>query len=155
MTVAQQADQTAAGSGLNLELTRYFEAAPERVFDAWLNDQWGKWLPPFGSTARVTEMNPSQDGEYAVAMTMPDNRQIEIRGRYVEIDRPHKLVMTWVGNYDGHETILTVLLRKEGSGTWLTLRQEGFAEQQLQQGYARGWSGEGGSFDKLAQLLSS
>lgn len=33
------------------------------------------------------------------------------------------------------------------------LLQEGFVEEQAQQGYTRGWEGEGGSFDKLAKLL--
>ena len=31
---------------LSLDLSRRFEAPPERVFDAWLSKEWGEWLPP-------------------------------------------------------------------------------------------------------------
>ncbi len=41
-------------SGFSLELSRHFNAAPERVFDAWLGEEWGEWLPPNASRCRVT-----------------------------------------------------------------------------------------------------
>ena len=61
--------------------------------------------------------------------------------------------MTWTGSYDGRLTLLTITFQAQGAGTLLTLRQEGFVEPQMQQGYIRGWAGEGGSFDKLTHLL--
>jgi hypothetical protein len=35
----------------------------------------------------------------------------------------------------------------------MTLRQEGFSDTGLRDGYRSGWTGEGGSFDKLDALL--
>lgn len=150
---AEQTKRADAPGGLSLELTKHFEAEPERVFDAWLGEEWGKWLPPFGATGSITTLEAKPGGAFVVAMNMPGDRDIEISGKYIEIDRPKKLVMTWTGSYDGHETLLTITLKPEGNGTLLILRQEGFVEEQMQQGYIRGWDGEGGSFDKLAKLL--
>jgi uncharacterized protein YndB with AHSA1/START domain len=149
---AEQTERANAPGGLSLELTKHFDAKPERVFDAWLGEEWGKWLPPFGATGCVTTMEAKPGGAFVVAMQMPDGRDIEISGKYIEIDRPNKLVMTWAGGC-ASETLLTIRLRPENNGTLLTLLQEGFVEEQAQQGYTRGWEGEGGSFDKLAKLL--
>lgn len=150
---AEETNRTGATGVLSLEITKYFEATPERVFDAWLGDEWGKWLRPFGATGSIKTLEPRAGGSFVVAMNMPGDRDIEISGKYVEIDRPYRLVMTWTGSYDGRETLLTITLKPENQGTCLALRQEGFVEQQMQQGYTRGWEGEGGSFDKLAKLL--
>ena len=152
MTAEQTKNANAAGE-LSLELTKYFEATPERVFDAWLGDEWGKWLPPGGATASVRTLEPEVGGSFVVDMQMPGNRTVEVYGTYVEIDRPRRLVMTWTGGCAGQETLLTIILRAEGSGTRLTLKQEGFVEPEAQQAYSLGWEGEGGSFDKLAKLL--
>lgn len=152
-TTAEQTKNASTAGELSLELTKCFEAKPERIFDAWLGDEWAKWVPPGGATCVIKSMQPKTGGAYVLKMNMPDGRDIEISGKYIAMERPNKLVMTWTGNYDGRETLLTVTLRSEGTGTLLTLRQEGFVEQQLQQGYIKGWEGEGGSFDKLAKLL--
>lgn len=152
-TTAEATNQKLAAGGLSLELTRHFNAKPGRVFEAWLGDEWGKWLPPGGATCSVTTMEPKVGGSFVVAMVMQDGRGIEIHGKYVEIDRPNRLVMTWTGSNDGRETILSVTFTPEDGGTRMVLKQEGFVEQQLQQGYIRGWEGEGGSFEKLAHLL--
>ena len=34
---------------LALEIVRYFDAAPERVFDAWLSEHWAQWLAWVGA----------------------------------------------------------------------------------------------------------
>jgi uncharacterized protein YndB with AHSA1/START domain len=143
-----------AARTLSLDLTRSFAAPPERVFDAWLGTAWGEWLPPRGARCTVTLMEPHVGGRYVVSMTMPDGRMIEITGVYREIDRPRRLSLTWTGNYNNQETVITISFRADGPGTLMTLRQEGFSSPDLRDGYANGWSGEGGSFAKLDVLLA-
>lgn len=144
------ADETA----LSLEISRHFDASPERVFDAWVSREWGDWLPPAKARCEVAELEARVGGRYLVRMTMGDGRKVEISGSYREIRRPEKLVLTWTGNYNNQETIITVTFRPHGAGTVMTLRQDGFIEASLRDGYRNGWTGAGGSFDKLAAVLA-
>lgn len=139
---------------LSLEISRHFAAPPEHVFDAWMSREWGEWLPPAEARCEVAELEARVGGHYVVRMTMGDGRKVEISGIYREIRRPEKLVLSWMGNYNNQETIITVTFRPDGAGTLMTLRQDGFIEASLRDGYRNGWSGAGGSFDKLAAFLA-
>jgi len=45
--------------------------------------------------------------------------------------------------------------RHDGVGTLMTLRQDGFVDKDTRDGYESSWTGRGGSFDKLAQMLAA
>ena len=139
--------------GLTLELSRRFDATPEQVFDAWTGPRWAEWLPPRDARCEVTRIEPHVGGHFAVVMTMADDRVIEVAGVYREVKRPERLAFTWAGNYNNQETLLTLTFQPDGAGTRMTLRQTGFQDPGLRDGYGVGWSGEGGSFDKLAAML--
>jgi uncharacterized protein YndB with AHSA1/START domain len=87
-------------------------------------------------------------------MTMPDGREIEFDGVYHEIVRPFRLVLTWRRTFSGDETLLSLRFEPDGDGTMMYLEQSGFAAEHMSEGYHSGWSGEGGSFDKLADVLA-
>jgi uncharacterized protein YndB with AHSA1/START domain len=147
-------NSVAKSSPLSLELSRRFDAPPERVFDAWLGEEWGEWLPPRASRCKVTRIEPRVGGRYHVAMTMADGRNIEISGEYREVLRPARLVFTWFAHYNDQETLITLNFRPDGGGTLMTFRQEGFGDAQLRDGYGGGWSGPNGSFAKLDAILA-
>ena len=138
----------------SLEISRHFEAPPERVFDAWLGTEWGEWLPPAGAVCKVTSIKPRAGGRYLLNMAMPDGRTIAISGEYREVVRPKRLVFTWLGNYNNQETLITVTFRPDGGGTLMNLRQDGFPTTELRDGYNSGWTGKNGSFDKLDAYLA-
>lgn len=140
-------------TALSLEVSRRFDAPPERVFDAWLAPEWAAWLPPAGARAAVIALDPSVGGRYRLRMDMPDGHVVEISGVYRAIERPQKIVLSWTGSYNNQETVITAGFLPEGSGTIMTLRQDGFPDAGLRDAYAAGWTGPGGSFDKLAELL--
>lgn len=143
-------DETA----LTLELSRRFDAPPERLFQAWVGRDWGEWLPPFGATCEVVAQDAVPGGQYRIKMAMPDGRAVEIAGTYREIDPPRRLVFDWTGSYNNQQTVITVTFLPDGAGTLMTLSQHGFSETNLRDGYQKGWSGPGGSFDKLAALVA-
>jgi uncharacterized protein YndB with AHSA1/START domain len=145
---------TVVTEGLTLELARRFAARPERVFDAWLSKEWGEWLAPAGARCKIASLDARVGGRYEANMTMEDGRDVVISGIYREIVRPEKLVLTWMGNYNNHETLITVAFRRDGAGTLMTLTQTNFPDEQQRMGYTRGWSGAGGCFDKLERYLS-
>ena len=144
-----------ATSTLSLHLSRHFDAPPERVFDAWLGASWGAWLPPGGATCKLGVIDPREGGRFELVMTMPDGREVPISGTYREVARPERLVFSWAGGCNDFATLVTVTFAPDGAGTSMTLRQDGFEEGGLREGFRSGWSGEGGSFDKLAALLAA
>jgi uncharacterized protein YndB with AHSA1/START domain len=144
-----------AKSPLSLELSRRFDAAPERVFDAWLGREWGEWLPPNASCCRVTLIEPRVGGRYHMTMMMADGRSLEISGVYRKVVRPTTLVFTWLGHHNQQETLITLNFQPDGNGTLMTLRQEGFGETQVRDNFSNGWGGPNGSFAKLDALLAT
>ena len=139
---------------VSLEISRRFDASPERVFDAWTSKEWGNWLPPAGARCEVTALEPRVGGRYRVRMTMADGRTVDLAGSYLEFVRPKKLVLSWLADYNKQETVITVTFARDRSGTVMTLRQTGFADCDLRDRYKGGWTGPGGSFDKLAAFFA-
>lgn len=137
-----------------LHLERRFAAPPEAVFEAWTSAQWALWLGPGEATCQVIRLEPWSGGFYELRMTMPSGRVVNISGRYLEVRRPERLVFTWMGDYNRHETLIALTLRQDADGTLMTLRQTQFPDIEQLEGHRAGWSGLGGSFDKLARVLA-
>lgn len=134
-----------------LEMSRHFEAKPERVFDAWLGTSWGDWLGPRSIRAEVTLIEPKIGGRYSVTMHRPDGTTLTVHGEYREIDRPNKLVFSWKWDQEGIDTLVSLTFRASGGGTDMTIRHSGFASAERRDNHNIGWTG---SFDKLAEILS-
>jgi uncharacterized protein YndB with AHSA1/START domain len=137
-----------------LQLSRRFDAPPERVFDAWVGPKWGEWLPPGGAHCSVTAIEPKVGGKYRVDMTMSDGRVVRVTGVYREMVRPETLVFTWLVDYVRFETVITIKFRRDGSGTLMTFRQDGILSIEQRDNYNNGWTGKNGSFAKLEACLA-
>jgi uncharacterized protein YndB with AHSA1/START domain len=134
-----------------LELTRIFDAPPERVFDAWLEKSWGDWAGPPGVKGEVTLMEPRVGGRYSIVMHTPDGNKITVGGVYKEIVRPSLLVMSWKWTHEQPDTLITLTFKPAGKGTELHMRHEGFANADRRDSHNKGWNG---TFDKLAAFLA-
>lgn len=141
------------GTGLSLELSRRFDAPPERVFDAWVTEDWCAWIGTAATRCELVAMDPRVGGAFHLRMHLPD-RVVDLTGEYREIKRPERLVISWIGDRTRFNTTITVTFKRDGQGTLMTLRQEGFKDQGVRDGFVQGWSASGNSFDKLAQLLA-
>lgn len=140
-----------ASSDMTLVITRYFEAPPERVFDAWLDaKQIARWIGPRGVQAEADELDARVGGIYRITMHTPDNSNPKVGGVYKEIARPSKLVFTWTWAHDSRETLVTLTFKPVGKGTEMTMRHTGFANAERRDSHNNGWTG---SFDKLAEML--
>lgn len=142
-----------AGAELSLEISRRFDAPPEHVFDAWVTEDWCVWLGPATARCELVAMDPRVGGAFHLRMHLSD-RVVDLTGEYREIKRPERLVISWVGDRTRFDTTITVTFKRDGQGTLMTLRQEGFKDQGVRDGFVQGWSAPGNSFDKLAQLLT-
>src|SRR5215216_3771381 len=120
---------------------RGFDAPPERVFDAWLDQSTvGKWLfaTPEGQVVR-TEIDPRVGGKFLIVDRRKEGDMGHF-GEFVEIDRPRRLVFTFaVDMFPDAVTTVNLDFTPADGGTDVKLRHEGvfeeYAERTLQ-----GWT---------------
>ncbi len=113
-----------------VRITREFHAAPERVFDAWLDPEkvraWMRMALVDGGLSgdmRRVEVDARVGGHF----TFSDMRMGEEAvhwGTYLEIDRPQKLVFTWFTSKEDereNSSIVSISIVPNGNGCLLTL----------------------------------
>lgn len=116
---------------------------PERVFRALTDpDQLMHW---WGSpdTYRIHEWTADVrvGGRWRSQGRSADGRPFTVGGEYLEVVAPHKIVQTWVPDWEGRiVTTLTYRLEAIPGGTRLTVRHEGFGEHRGScQSHGLGW----------------
>jgi uncharacterized protein YndB with AHSA1/START domain len=144
---------------LELCLTRRVAAAPEVVFRAWIEpEHLAQWWGPKGFTNPVCEVDARVGGVIRIDMRAPSGVVHPMVGRFVEIDRPHRLVF-WACPLDEQgrailEVLNSVAFAEVSGGTEITLvatvtKTTAAAEKSIG-GMSQGWSE---SLDRLAELV--
>ena len=115
-----------------VKVTRRLGASAERVFDAWLDPQTvGKWLfsTPTGKVVRV-EIDAQVGGRYVI-VDRRDVGDVEHTGEYLEIDRPKRLVFTFVvPMFSTEATRVSIdIVPLSASSCEITLTHEGVFEE--------------------------
>jgi uncharacterized protein YndB with AHSA1/START domain len=112
---------------VTVTVERRFAAAPEAVFDAWLDPAVaGRWLfaTPDGVMEKV-EIDAHVGGRFLIA----ERRGPELAehfGTYEEIDRPRRLVLRFATSHAPEAwTRIVVEIAPDGDGARLTLTHEG------------------------------
>jgi uncharacterized protein YndB with AHSA1/START domain len=108
---------------------RVLRAPPERVFRALVDpDAMAKWLPPYGFTGKVHEMDARVGGGYRMSFTnFGTGYTHSFGGKYLELTSPTKLRYTDAfddPNLPG-QMVTTVTLAKVMCGTEVSIVQEG------------------------------
>lgn len=136
-----------------LEIKRWFDAPPDRVFAAWLTrEAFQAWIGPEGVQCDVPLLEPEIGGRYRITMRLSDDRVIPVSGVFRSIDAPHRLAFTWAWEGDpSRDSLVTVTLRARDAGTELTLRQDGLGSIDNRDGHERGWNS---TLTKLADYLA-
>ena len=111
---------------VSVTIERRIAAAPEIVFDAWLDPEGVRhWLfaTPDGVMERV-----EVDARVGGGFTIVERRGGDLAehfGEYVEIDRPRRLAFDFWTNFSAERTRVIVTIAPDGDGSLLTLRHEG------------------------------
>jgi uncharacterized protein YndB with AHSA1/START domain len=144
---------------LEMSLTRRFSAPPEVVFGAWTDaKQLAEWWGPKGFTNPVCQVDTRLGGAIYIHMRAPDGVVYPMTGRFMEIDRPHRLVfVTAAIDSEGRpmfKVLNTIIFTRVDGGTEISLvarvTSTTPAAPQYLAGMSQGWSQ---SLDRLAALV--
>lgn len=138
----------------SLTLTRSYPVAPEKVWRAWTDPQALKrwWGPGGEQPVALAELDVHVGGHFHIVFGGPQGTDHEVRGIYKEVVPNRKLVFTWTWprTTPERESVVTIELRRSGSGTELLFRHEKLIDEAVRDGHRRGWTE---SFAKLEQFL--
>ncbi len=110
-------------------------ASPERLYDAWLH-HLDTWFTAPGAISMRDDLSPLWFA------TEFDGVRYSHYGRYLILDEPRLIEMTWVtgrNGTDGAETVVRVELAPLGTGAALTLHQRGFYVDRAMNQHREAW----------------
>ena len=127
----------------SLTLTRRFNAAPEKVYAAWADPQkLVQWFGP-GTVEQGSvkaDIDLRTGGRYRISFTA-NGTYNEVAGIYREVVPSRRLVFSWAWHSTPErESLVTILVKPEGSGTLLTFMHEQFADEKVRDNHVRGWT---------------
>lgn len=137
-----------------VHLHRVIAAKPDKVYRAFLEpDAIASWLPPFGFTCSVHELEARVGGKHRMSFrNFTTGNSHSFGGAYLELEPGKRLVYTDRfddANLPG-EMKVTVTLRAVSLGTEMSVEQEGVPDAIPLEGCYLGWQ-EG--LQKLAKLV--
>ena len=112
-----------------VRLHRVLRAKPERVYKAFLDpDAMAKWLPPYGFTCKVHELNSKVGGKYHMSFTnFGSGKSHSFGGEYLELVPNERL--RYSDRFDDPnlpgEMTTTISLKAVSCGTDINIVQEG------------------------------
>jgi len=145
---------TAAAVKPSLTIKRRFNAAPEKVFSAWIDPEKVKrWMGPGEVRALRVEGDPRSGGRYRWVMQSPDGEEHDVSGVYREVIPNEKLVFTWAWkSTPERESLVTLTFKADGSGTLMTLTHDQFFDEEARDRHRHGWEG---AMEKLGKYLAA
>jgi uncharacterized protein YndB with AHSA1/START domain len=122
---------------IDITVTHRIPAPVEKVFDVWMDPKspGGPW---FGAERLI--LNPVVDGLFYWAVKH-EGRTWPHYGRFVLIERPHKVKYTWMSEATkGLESIVAVTFQPHGDQTEVTLNHSGIPDDEMGQQHKEGWT---------------
>ncbi|MEE9447381.1 MAG: SRPBCC domain-containing protein [Arenicellales bacterium] len=138
---------------LSVNIQHTLHAPIETVFDAWLNPELLSQfiLPMSGMAHPKVEIEAKQGGKFTIIMQVGDQK-IPHTGEYIEVDRPNKLVFTWVSPATSDDSTVTLNFKAMSSNTTeIHLSHVTFPDEQSRSSHEGGWSN---ILSSLAKLIS-
>jgi uncharacterized protein YndB with AHSA1/START domain len=139
-----------------VEVRRRLSVPAEKVFDAFGDAALvAAWLRPSPDVLlTVLELDFREGGAYRFAYDVPDGRRMVVHGTYRSIERPTRIVFSWVieppDEHAGIDSEVTVTLISSGNATELTIRHSKFERADADARHAEGWRG---ALDLLDSVL--
>lgn len=126
-----------------LVVRRKMKATPERLFDAWTRPELlTRWFhAKENMTTRDVRADLRVGGDWSLTMHHTDINESRVtHGKYLVLDRPNKLVLTWFPCLKDYETKVTLLFKEVPGGyTEMILTHEGLRDEEDFKGHEAGW----------------
>jgi len=142
-------DNTLASAAVVVRRT--IAAAAEDLFDAWLDPEaMVHWMRPNRVRRTEVRVEPRVGGSYEILMLI-DTGNVTHSGVYRVIDRPRRLVFTWIsGPTENKETLVTVDFVRKDKHTEVIVTHE-MLPQSAMPSHNDGWTASLGLLDELMQ----
>jgi uncharacterized protein YndB with AHSA1/START domain len=135
---------------------RTFNAPARLVFAAWTEPEHLRhWRGPHGFELVACEVDLRVGGGYRFAHRAPDGSQHVFHGRYLEIERPSRLVSTFVYDAAPETEVLDEITFEEDGATTRVTGRSAFPTFQARELYLSGDAERGlaESHNRLDELL--
>ena len=119
---------------------RTIAASAEDLFDAWLDPEaLAQWMRPGTIQSTVARVEPHVGGNYEITMQAASGPILH-KGVYRAIDRPRRLVFTWITAFtENQETLVTVDFIRLGQRTEVVVTHEQLPES-ARPSHHKGWT---------------
>ena len=127
---------------LTVKVNKIIHAPIEKVFDAWLDPKMlSKFMTPMqGMPDSDVENDAQEGGDFTIIMHAGGNK-LPHTGKYIEINRPDKLVFTWVSHRSVDNSIVTLNFTKIAENeTNIVLSHVRFIDEGARSDHEGGWN---------------
>jgi uncharacterized protein YndB with AHSA1/START domain len=133
-----------------LTVEREIEATAEELFDAWLDpESLAVWMRPGDILRTEVTVEPRVGGKFTLLMHGAEKTYAHT-GTYRRIERPKKLVFTWISEATHQtETLVTVVFQRLGKTTKVILTHEQLPDAEAASKHRGGWTS---AIEKLAAM---
>ena len=143
---------------ISLRINKTFSQSRERVYQAWTDPQaLSQWFAPSDEfTVVVGALDVRPGGTFRVEMRHKDGNVHAASGKYLEVQKPSKLVFTWAWDMpDAEQTVITIDFREQGASTELIMVQDKFATAESRDKHEQGWAGCLSRLEKVLVYLAT
>ena len=119
-------------SRIEARASRRFEASAERVYEAWLDPEKARvWISAslkslgLAGDVRRVEIDARVGGKFFLS-DLRDGKEARHWGTYLELDRPRKIVFTWIVDESeaANPSVVTLTIQPEAEGCVATIVHE-------------------------------
>ena len=117
---------------LEFKIERTIPASPDEVFAGWLNPK----IPgnPWNAAEKLI-LDPKVDGLFFWALNNTSHY-----GRFTEFEKSKRMQHTWMSPKTmGQESTVTLIFKKQGDGTLMTLIHSNLPDYEPAKGHEKGW----------------
>ena len=135
---------------------RVLAATPDVAYDQWLDAKaLADFITPRPARSGVVKVDPHVGGSFRIEMIDVDGI-VRISGRYIELDRPHRLRFTWQSSLGGgFDSVVTVTFEPHGEMNTLMTIEHAWLPVAWRDDHERGWTRIGAQLDTALRRLAT
>jgi uncharacterized protein YndB with AHSA1/START domain len=137
----------------SVTVRRVIAASPDELFDAWLDPaSVAEWMRPSGIARTTATIDARVGGRYEISM-LHGSEPLLHEGEYREIDRPRRLVFTWISAATRQtSSLVTVSFVPRGKKTEVVVLHERLPGAEAVPSHTAGWTE---AIERLANVLEA